>query len=233
MRVGVVTLTTFTGALALAMTSVSGSTSALAEPALQRFLARADEPLTQYRAVRTLEAHNEKFGMHGSMEVLTEMTPDGKFTFQILQQEGSKRVLDKVLRPLLENEQKLFATGDPARSALTTENYELEAGELAGPGLVKLLARPKRKEVSLVDGALIVTSDDADLVRVEGRLAKNPSFWTKRVDLVRQYERVGGLRVPVRLDTTAQIRFAGSSTMSIVYDYQMVNGVEVGGEAGE
>ena len=161
------------------------------------------------------------------------MTPDGKFTFQILQQEGSKRVLDKVLRPLLENEQKLFATGDPARSALTTENYELEAGELAGPGLVKLLARPKRKEVSLVDGALIVTSDDADLVRVEGRLAKNPSFWTKRVDLVRQYERVGGLRVPVRLDTTAQIRFAGSSTMSIVYDYQMVNGVEVGGEAGE
>jgi hypothetical protein len=65
-------------------------------------------------------------------------------------------------------------------------------------------------------------------VRVEGRLAKNPSFWTKRVDVVRRYERLSGVRVPTRLDSVAQIRFAGTSTFSMTFEYEMVNGLAVG-----
>jgi hypothetical protein len=45
---------------------------------------------------------------------------------------------------------------------------------------------------------------------------------------VRHYDRVGGIRVPVRLDSTAQIRFAGESTLSMIYKYEMVNGVDLG-----
>ncbi len=56
---------------------------------------------------------------------------------------------------------------------------------------------------------------------------KKPSFWTTRVDVVRQYGRVAGIRVPVRLDTTAHVRFAGLSTMSMTYDYQSINGKNV------
>jgi hypothetical protein len=93
--------------------------------------------------------------------------------------------------------------------------------------VVRLFVKPRRKEVSLFEGSVFVTRDDADLLRVEGRLARNPSFWTTRVDLVRRYDRVGGIRVPVRLDTAAQIRFAGTATMSVVYDYEMVNGIDV------
>jgi hypothetical protein len=217
------------GALMLALTSVAGSagSSAVVEPTLQRYLERADEPLRTYRAVRHLEAHNPKFNMHGSMQALTELSEDGRFTFEILREEGSEYIRRKVLRSLLENEQKLFATSNPAKSALTPANYELAAGDLAEAGLVKLLAKPRRREVALFDGALFVTQDEADLVRIEGRLAKNPSFWTKRVDLVRHYERIGGLRVPVRLETTAQIRLAGTSTMTVLYDYAMVNGVPI------
>ena len=60
-----------------------------------------------------------------------------------------------------------------------------------------------------------------------GAISSFASFWTKKVELVRHYDRVAGLRVPVRLDTTAQIRLAGTSTMTITYDYEMVNGVAV------
>jgi len=81
--------------------------------------------------------------------------------------------------------------------------------------------------VNLIDGAVFVTDTDADLVRVEGRLAKNPSFWAKRVDVVKQYGRVGGLRVPLRVDSTAQMRLAGTSTLTMTYDYQMINGITV------
>ena len=201
--------------------------SSTAEPVVQRFLSRADEPLTRYRAFRRLEARNPRFKLHGWLEAWTELTPSGQFKFEIVREGGSEYIRNKVLRPVLENEEKLFATREASRSAMTSENYHLRGTEAAEPGHVKLLVKPKRREVSLIDGAAIVTTADADLVRVEGRLAKNPSFWTKRVDVVRRYERVSGVRVPTRLDSVAQIRLAGTSTLSMTFEYEMVNGLEL------
>ena len=201
--------------------------AAIVQPALERFLSRPDEPVEQYRARRTLEGHNPRFNMHATIEAITELTPDGRFTYTIVKETGSDYILGKVLRPILETEAKVLAGGDPSRSALTTDNYDIAGGELAEPGIVKLFAKARRKDVSLIDGAVFITSEDADLVRIEGRMAKNPSFWTSRVNLVRRYDRIGGVRVPVRLDTTAQIKVAGQSTMSMIYDYEMINGAAV------
>ena len=203
------------------------ATSAAVEPALGRFLARPDEPIVAYRARRVLEGANDRFDRRATLEAMTELTSGGQFTYTIVSETGSDYIRSKVLRPLLETEAKVLASGDPSRSALTQENYDISGGELAEPDLVKLFAKPKRKEVSLIDGAVFVTRDDADLVRIEGRMAKNPSFWTTRVDIVRHYDRVAGVRVPVRLDSTAAIRFAGQSSLSMVYEYEMVNGVEL------
>jgi hypothetical protein len=197
------------------------------QPALERFLSRPDEPITQYRARRTLEGHNPRFKMDGAIEAITELSADGRFSYTIVSETGSDYIRNKVLRPLLETEAKVIASGNPSRSALTIDNYDIGGGELAEPGIVKLFAKPRRKEVSLIDGAVFVTSADSDLVRVEGKMAKNPSFWTTRVNLVRRYDRIGGIRVPVRLDSTAQIRFAGASSLSMIYDYEMIDGVEL------
>jgi hypothetical protein len=183
--------------------------------------------LTRYRALRRLEARNVRFNVHGWLEAWTELTPEGQFQYEVVREGGSEYIRNRVLRPVLENEEKLFATHDASRSAMTTANYELQGTEAAEPGLVKLLVKPKRREVSLIEGAAVVTQDEADLVRVEGRLAKNPSFWTRRVDVVRRYERLGGVRVPTRLDSVAQIRLAGKSTLSMTFEYEMVNGVHV------
>jgi hypothetical protein len=217
-------------AFCLTLSAESGSPAASdAEilPALERFLSRPDEPLKQYRATRRLEGHNERFDMHAVIEAVTELRPGGRFEYSIVSETGSDYIRDKVLRPILETEAKVLSSGAASRSALTTENYEIGGGELAEPGLVKLFAKPRRKDVSLIDGAVFITSDDSDLVRIEGRMAKNPSFWTTRVNLVRHYDRLAGVRVPVRLDSTAQIRFAGESTLSMVYDYESVNGLKL------
>lgn len=208
-------------------TPSAGAPAGAAEPALARFISRPDEPVKEYRAIRHMEARNQRFNLRGSVDAVTALDAEGRFSYTILREDGSDYIRNKVLRSVLENEEKLFATTDPSRAALTPLNYELNQAEPAEPGIVRLLAKPRRRDISLVDGSVFVTSDDADLVRVEGRLAKNPSFWTTRVDVIRRYERVNGFRVPVRLDTTAQIRIAGASTMSVVYDYEMVNGVEM------
>ena len=78
-----------------------------------------------------------------------------------------------------------------------------------------------------MDGSLFLNAHDADLVRIEGRLSKSPSIWTRDVQVVRTYARVASVRVPVQLESIAKVRIAGTSTMSMTYHYEMVNGVEV------
>jgi len=219
-------LFSFACCLAITPAVIGSPDSTAAEPALQRFLARPDEPVTQYRARRLLEGHNDRFNMHGALEAVTELSSSGQFTYSIVKRSGSEYIREK-LEQLLETEARMIRSGDPSRAALTADNYQLSAGSVLDSGLVKLLAKPRRKELSLIDGAIFVTSGDADLVRVEGRMAKNPSFWTSKVYLVRHYERISGVRVPVRLDSTAAIKIAGQSKLSMVYEYEMINGISI------
>jgi hypothetical protein len=64
----------------------------------------------------------------------------------------------------------------------------------------------------------------ADLVRLEGRLAKSPSFWIKNVDIVRTYARIHGVIVPVALESTAQVRFHGDARLRMTYVYMEIDG---------
>jgi hypothetical protein len=193
-------------------------------PSVARFLTRRPESLTQFRAARRLEATNTRFKKHGWMDVVTELSPESGFTFQVIAEGGSDYVRKKVLRPILEGEKEIVAHGEAARSALTLDNYEMVREEPADAGLVRLFIKPKRQERTLVDGTLLVTEGEADLVRVTGQLAKNPSFWTKRVDIIRTYGRVAGIRVPLSVESVAQVRIAGPSAMTMTYRYEMVNG---------
>ena len=219
-----------TMATAFVMAESAAAPSAL-EPVLHRFLARADEPLLTYRGTRHLEGRNERYNMSGWMDIATELTAGG-FHYTVVNEGGSDLIRKRVFRSMLEDEEQIFANGDVTRSSFTPTNYDLSPAQASEPGLAKLFARPKRKDVTLIDGAIYITDTDADLVRVEGQLAKNPSFWTRRVDVVRQYARVAGLRVPIRVESTAQIRFAGTSTMTMTYDYEVINGVNVGASRG-
>ena len=59
----------------------------------------------------------------------------------------------------------------------------------------RLQLKPRRKEGLLIDGHAIITSADGVLFQVEGRLAKNPSKWTRRVGCrAAPYARIAGFR---------------------------------------
>jgi hypothetical protein len=196
-------------------------------PSIARFLSNRPESLTQFRAVRPLEATNTRFKKQGWIDAVTELTPEHGFTFQVVAEGGSDYIRKKVLRPILEGEQDVVARGEAARSALTLDNYDMLREEPAEAGLVRVFVTPKRQERTLIEGSLLVTEGDADLVRIAGRLAKSPSFWTKRVDIIRSYGRIAGVRVPLSIESVAQVRIAGPSAMTMTYRYEMVNGREV------
>jgi hypothetical protein len=192
------------------------------EATLARFLSRPDEPVTRYRARRHMEV--EARGDRAWMDVRAELDPARGFQFTIEAAGGSRLLREKSLVSLLRAEAETHASGASSRSALTADNYLLEPGARDADGLVRLRARPLRREATLVDGVFVVTPESADLVRVEGALARSPSFWIKRVEVSRHYARVRGHRVVVRLESLAQVRLVGSSRLVVTFDYEMIDG---------
>jgi hypothetical protein len=195
---------------------------------LERFLMRSDEGPVPYRALRHLEARNQHFGASAWMDVWTEADDAGGFRYQVVAEGGSAYIRRRVFIAALDGEQKLWREGEPKRSRFDHTNYSFkDSGAIEGE-LASLAITPKRKDMLLVDGWLFVKKEDGDLVRIEGRLSKNPSFWTRRVEIVRRYGRVAGARVPMDIESVAQVLIAGQSTFRMTYDYETVNGVHVG-----
>jgi hypothetical protein len=187
----------------------------------RRFLADNEQPLTQYRAYRRMHARNDHFKQEAWLEAWTELDERG-FRYTIVSETGSDYIRSKVLKAVLKREQELVADGDRRRSELTPENYEFEdVGQGDGERYVTL--KPKRKDVALVDGRMVLSEDGGELLRVEGRLSKNPSFWTSLVNVIRHYARLDGVRVPIATESTAKVKFAGVSHFDVHYEYETIN----------
>jgi hypothetical protein len=192
------------------------------EPVVQRYLDRAPEQrLETYRAFRRLEAQG--VGQSGWLEAWTELHGN-VFRYEITAEGGSEGVRGRVLRKYLESEQQAWASGEAQRSELTTENYQFERSSDQPGGLLKVLMKPRRKGKLMLDGALFLAREAAELVRVEGRAVTNPSFWVRRVDITKRYQRIAGCNVPVAVDSIANIRFAGKATFRMSYQYAQING---------
>jgi len=196
--------------------------------AVQRFLARGESPPVAYRALRHLEAHNAHFGAHAWLDAWTEFDEAHGFRYQIIREGGNGYVRSKVLRAALDGEQKMWASREPQRASLTSDNYHFEDGGRAAEGLAAIGIKPKRKDVLLVEGSIFLEPDEGELRRIEGKLSKAPSLWTRRVDIVRRYDRLGGVRVPLSIESTAHVLIAGKSTFKMTYEYETINGQHVG-----
>jgi hypothetical protein len=213
--------------LAIHVNAAGAGKAPAAAPILQRFLALDDPDPAEFRALRHLEARNDHFDKTAWMDVWTEADDRG-FHYRIVGEGGSEYIRSKVFRASLETERKMWAEGTPARASLTAVNYEFEERGVQPDGLASIGVKARRKDVLLVDGSIFLNPDDGELVRLEGRLVKSPSFWTRRVEIVRWYRRFVGIRMPVALESTASVLVAGKSTMRVTYEYETVNHQRVG-----
>ena len=174
----------------------------------------------QYSATRRLEAAGS--GQRGWLDVRTRYAADTGFRYDVTSEGGSGLIRGRVLRSRLEEEKQLVASGTGARVAITRDNYAFTPESVSPDGIVVVAIRPLRKERSLISGRLFITPDGV-LQRVEGQLAKNPSFWVTRVNVVRTYRRINGVLMPVCLETTARLRFLGSSSLRMTYSYSEID----------
>ena len=187
------------------------------------FFSRQEEPLRAYRAFRRMHAWNPKFNQEAWLEAWTELK-DGKFQYEVVTERGSDTIRNRVLHAVLKREQELVASGDTTRADLTPENYDFSEAGRDSDGTHVVQLTPRRKDVLLVEGKMVLSPDGGELLRVEGRLSKNPSFWTSLVNVVRHYARLAGVRVPVATESSARVKFAGNAQLEVAYEYESVNG---------
>src|ERR1051326_8519001 len=146
---------------------------------LQRFFAIDDPTPTSYRALRHLEAENGHFDSTAWMDVWTEADARG-FRYRIVGEDGSDYIRSHVFRESLKSESEMWASGAPDRAGFTTANYIFEDRGSQPDGLACLTVTPRRKDVLLVEGSIFLDPRDGDLVRLEGRPSKSPSFLARR-----------------------------------------------------
>ena len=194
---------------------------------IERFLQHPSE-LHTYDATRHLEASS--LGHRGWIDARTHYSPADGFTFAVTASGGSGIIDNHVLRPILQREKDMIASGETSKSALDRTNYDFAAGERDANDMPRILLRPRRHEETLIDGSVVV-AESGDLVRLEGRLARNPSFWVKHADIVRSYARIGGANVPIKLESVAEMRIFGRATMTMSYAYTNIDGQQVASEA--
>jgi hypothetical protein len=208
------------------------TSAALPAEILERFLANTSQSLVSYKALRRLTVVARGGKMEALLTAHTSLDPDKGFSYEVLEESGSGFLRTRVLHPVLEAERMAKLREKGAHGALTEANYKFTAGEMTGDGFLRVAIKPKRKDELLMDGSILLTCADSDLVRMEGLLVKRPSFWTRKVQIVRRYGRIGGVRVPLTTGSTADVLFAGQSTFSMSYEYESINGVPVAsGEA--
>ena len=146
------------------------------------------------------------------------------FRYEVTAEGGADYIRSKVLRAVLEGEQEAITRGETERSSLGRANYTFQSDGIDDAGLANILVSPRRKERILVAGTMFLQPEDGRLVRLQRQLAKSPSFWIKNVDIVRSYDRIAGVVVPVALELTAQVQFLGPATLRMTYVYSEIDG---------
>jgi hypothetical protein len=191
--------------------------------------ARYALPQRPYVAFRRLEAENTKSGKQAWMEVRTTLGSDGLLAVEVLAEGGSEQIRNKVLRGVLESERSLVAKRVRGHVIAQTASYECAEPEHDASGLLRVALKPgPNGGDNLVIGHVFLQPSNGDVVRVAGRLARNPSFWISRVDVEWSYARVhNDIVMPVSVQSTAKVKIFGLSTFRMTYDYLSVDGQPV------
>lgn len=179
--------------------------------------------LAGYTGMRRYHFENATVNKKAEMTVRVTCAETGVKTFQVVSENGSGIIRNRILRKMIEAEAEASQQGERERTRIIPANYEFS---LAGTDISDgrnsyvLEIRPKTKNKFLIEGRIWVDAEDYAITRVEGRPAKNPSFWIRSVHVVQKYGRTGPFWLPKLNESNAQAKIFGATNVSIEYfDY--------------
>jgi hypothetical protein len=179
--------------------------------------------LGQFSVVRTYSVQNDKVMTLAEDVVGMKYSSPGIEMFTIRSEKGSGLIRHHVFQRLMKDEENRVRADKDPDSLIIPENYTLEIignDSIGDSDCLVIHAIPKRKETDLFEGTIWVDKQDFAIVKIAGHLAKSPSFWIKRVDFVRQYQKIDGFWLLLREEASTNVRIYGKEILTIDYhDY--------------
>jgi hypothetical protein len=180
---------------------------------------RADQ-LKHYSAVRRYQVDYKGFGakLGAKMEVVVNYDAPAAKNFRIVSTSGSRLLIDKVLKRLIETEKQ--AAGEQGATALSAGNYsfQMEGSEpIGGRPAYILSVAPLTANKLLYRGKIWVDAADFAVVKIEAEPAKNPSMWIARTAIRHTYVKTGGFWLPESNRSESKIRVGGTAVLTIDY----------------
>ena len=226
-------------ALSAVRASAQAAAAIAAEPQLT--LSQVVEKLVQKNAERAkaLEGYSGKriykidykgfpSALHAEMVVEMTYAAPAKKDFKILSESGSKWIVKRVLKRLIDGEKEAQETATRKSVELNTQNYNFTSLErqtdAGGCGYV-LEIQPKVPNKFLYRGRIWVNDQDFAVCRVEGEPAKNPSIWITKTEIHHNYQKFQAFWLPVENQSVSSLRLGGRATLTITYQDYEINSV--------
>jgi hypothetical protein len=194
--------------------------------------------LRHYESTRIYRLSYRGFPSDRDAEMTVEATYDSPSTdspstknFKVVSQTGSKLVIDRVFKRLLESETEATEPEMHAHTLLNRDNYDFaligfESSGASSSGVNSrdrgsqyvLAVYPKTKSKYLYRGKVWVDGTDFAVTRIEAEPAQNPSFWTKKSEIRHEYMKVQDFWLPRRNESVSYIRLGGRAALTIEYN---------------
>jgi hypothetical protein len=228
------------GALPPSITTAPLSVDQVVDNLVRKDVERA-QALRHYESTRVYRLSYRGFPSDRDAEMTVEATFDSPSSksFKVISQTGSKLIIDRVFKRLLESEKEAAETEMHSRTLLNRDNYDiaLVGYESAGGnssekgGQYVLDVYPKTKSKYLYRGKVWVDGADFAVTRIEAEPAQNPSFWTKKSEIHHEYVKVQDFWLPRRNQSVSYIRLGGRATLTIEYNNYRVTDAQPSGNA--
>ncbi len=171
------------------------------------------ERLKAYMLTRTYQVFNgEEQKPKSVITAEVSYVPPQQKDFKVQQSTGG--MAERVVRKALEHEVKM--TKDPKATQIDADNYDFNyvgTQKIWGHDCYVLELKPKRETKDLLKGKIWVDAQRFLIRRVEGRPAKDPSWWVNDVRVALTFDEVEGMWLQTSTDAQAHVRFAGAYRM--------------------
>jgi len=194
---------------------------------LQAANSRRAEALRGYTGQRVYKVAYRGFpgSRHAEMIVEAVYTSPAKKDFRIISESGSKLLLQRVLHRLLDSEREALQNANREQTTMSPENYTFRFVTMEqGPEgkFYVLQVEPKIKNKFVYRGTIWVDTEDFAVARIEGKPAKNPSWWISSTEINHRYTKIDRFWLPAHNESVTHVRLGGEAVLTIEYiDYKI------------
>jgi len=160
--------------------------------------------------------------------VSSRLDASGTKHFEVISESGSKMIVNRVLKRLLESERINSTPQNQASVAVGPENYRFELLGMAHGShgdCYRLHVEPLHDSKYLFRGEIWVDAADYAVERIDAELAKNPALWIiRRAHIQSNYEKIGEFWAPSNNRSESTITLGGTATLNVQYvDYTLTS----------